>query len=151
MPRFTATLEDVGSGGRWVTVTFDGREEFGAARAPVKGTINGTPFRSRLAVYGGVTYLGLRREIRDAAGIEVGDEVDVMLERDDEPREVELPPALAEALERDDEARRAYEALSFTHRKEYADWIAEAKRDETRDRRVEKALTMLREGTKTPR
>ena len=151
MPRFSGTLEDVGRGGRWVVVPFDGKDEFGEARAPVKGTINGTPFRSRLAVYGGVTYLGLRREIREAAGIEVGDAVDVVIERDDEPREVDVPPALADALERDEQARGAFDALSFTHRKEYADWIAEAKRDETRERRVMKALAMLSEGAKTPR
>ena len=151
MARFTAVLQDVGRGGRWVVVPFDGKEEFGQARAPVKGTINGTPFRSRLAVYNGVTYLGLRKEIREAAGIEVGDEVDVVVDRDDEAREVDVPPALVEALERDPRARDAFDSLAFTHRKEYADWIAEAKRDDTRERRVATAVAMLRGGTKTPR
>jgi hypothetical protein len=145
VPRFTAVLGD-----RGVELPFDGKEQFGEARAPVAGTINGTQFRGRLMVYGGRTYLGFRKEIRDAAGIEVGDELDVVLERDDAPREVEVPPALAKALEGDDAAREAYDGLSFTHRKEYARWIAEAKRDETRERRVSKALEMLRAGTKTP-
>jgi uncharacterized protein YdeI (YjbR/CyaY-like superfamily) len=113
--------------------------------------VNGTPFRGRLMVYGGVTYLGFRKEIRDAAGgIEQGDEVEVVIERDDAPREVEVPEALASALAEEPEARAVFESLAFTHRKEYANWIAEAKREETRARRVERALAMLREGVKHP-
>src|SRR4051812_50047071 len=103
-------------GERGVVVPGDPKAEFGA-RAPVAGTANGTPFRGRLMVYGGVTYLGFRKEIRDAAGgIEKGDTVEVDIERDDAPREVDVPEALAAALGRDDEARAIFEALSFTHR-----------------------------------
>jgi len=70
---FSAALRESGrGGGRWVQVPFDAREVFGEARPAVRGTVNGTPLRSRLSVYGGTTYLGLRREIREAAGIEVG-------------------------------------------------------------------------------
>ena len=144
--RFKATLAD-----RGVLVPGDPRAEFGSARAPVAGTVNGTPFRGRLMVYGGVTYLGFRKEIRDAAGgIEQGDEVEIAIERDDAPREVEVPEALASALAGDPEARAVFDALAFTHRKVYAVWIAEAKREETRARRVDKALVMLREGLKHP-
>jgi hypothetical protein len=144
--RFTAMMGD-----RGVVVPGDPKAEFGGARAPVAGTVNGTPFRGRLMVYGGVTYLGFRKEIREAAGgIEDGDEVELVIERDDAPREVEVPEALASALARDAEARAAFDSLAFTHRKEYAVWIAEAKREETRARRVEKALTMLRGGVKAP-
>src|SRR5206468_2840248 len=85
--RFTAEFRD-----RGLVVPFDARAEFGEARAPVAGSVNGTPFRGRLMVYGGVTYLGLRKEIRTAAGgIEDGDRVEVVIDRDDAPREVELP------------------------------------------------------------
>ena len=144
--RFKATLVD-----RGVVVPGDPKTEFGGARAPVAGTVNGTPFRGRLMVYGGVTYLGFRREIRDAAGgIEQGDEVEVVITRDDAPREVDVPEALASALAGEPEARAVFESLAFTHRKEYANWIAEAKREETRARRVERALAMLREGVKHP-
>jgi len=80
----------------------------------------------------------------------VGDELQVTMELDDEPREVEVPPALAAALANDDAARGAYEGLSFTHRKEYARWIDEAKRPETRERRVRRAIEMLNEGIKHP-
>ena len=145
MPRFTAVLAE-----RGVEAPFSGRDEFGEARAPVAGTVNGVEFRGRLMVYGGKTYLGFRKEIRAAADIGTGDTVEIVLERDDAPREVEVPSALAQAMETDAAAREAFDALSFTHRKEYARWIAEAKREETRERRVAKALEMLRAGTKTP-
>ena len=149
--RFTAELADSGrGGGRWIEIPFDAKAEFGESRAPVAGTVNGAPFRSRLSVYGGRTYLGLRKEIREAAGIDVGDEVEVVIERDDAPREVEVPEALAAALAADPDAQRVFEGLSFTHRKEYAQWIAEAKKEETRSRRVERALAMLSEGVKHP-
>ncbi|MEA2298381.1 MAG: hypothetical protein QOF77_1317 [Solirubrobacteraceae bacterium] len=149
--RFTATLEDSGrGGGRWVEVPFDPRVAFGQARAPVRGTVNGVPLRSRIAVYADRAYLGLTREIRAAAGVDVGDTVEVVLELDDAPREVEVPEPLARALAGDAEARAAFDALAPTHRREYARWIAEAKREETRRRRVEKALVMLREGTRHP-
>ena len=144
--RFRARL-----GERGVVVPGDPKAEFGGARAPVAGTVNGTPFRGRLMVYGGATYLGFRKEIRDAAGgIGQGDDVDVEIERDDAPREVEVPEALASALAADPDARRVFDALAFTHRKEYAKWVAEAKKEETRARRVERALEMLRGGVKHP-
>jgi bifunctional DNA-binding transcriptional regulator/antitoxin component of YhaV-PrlF toxin-antitoxin module len=149
--RFTATLEasDRG-GGRWLVVPFDARKVFGQARPPVRGTVNGTPVRGRLAVYGGTTYLGLRREIREAAGIDVGDDVEVVLELDDAPREVEVPAELEAALDADAQLRAAFDALAFTHRREYAEWVGEAKRQPTRDARAAKAAQMLRDGVEHP-
>jgi hypothetical protein len=148
---FSAPLSESGrGGGRWVQVPFDAREAFGEARPPVRGTVNGTPIRGRLAVYGGATYLGLRREIREAAGIEVGDLVEVVLELDDEPREVEVPAELDAALSGDAGPRAVFDALAFTHRREYAEWVGEAKRPETRVRRAERALEMLRDGVRHP-
>jgi hypothetical protein len=144
--RFTAVVEGAGRGGRGVVVPFDAKRVFGEARAPVRGTVNGTPFRSRLAVYSDTTYLGLTKKVRTAAGIDVGATVTVVLERDDEPREVAVPAALADELRRDRAAKRAFDKLSYTHRREYATWIAEAKRADTRERRVAKALEMLRAG-----
>jgi ribosomal protein L11 len=143
--RFTAKL-----GERGVVVPGDPKAEFGGARVAVAGTVNGAPFRGRLMVYRGVTYLGFRKEIRDAAGIDQDDEVEVDIERDDAPREVEIPEALANALAADPEAGSAFETLAFTHRKEYAQWVAEAKKEETRTRRVSRAIEMLKGGTKHP-
>jgi hypothetical protein len=143
--RFEAVL---GEGGErpLVVVPFDVREAFGQARAPVRGTVNGHPFRTTVAVYGGVPYVGFRRDVREAAGIDLGDTVTVELERDDEPREVEVPEELAAALAADPEAQAAWDRLSYTHRREHAEAIVEAKREDTRRRRVETALATLREG-----
>ncbi len=143
--RFTATLDE-----RWFVVPVDARTLWGEARPPVAGTINGHPFRGRLAVYGGQTVLGLTNAYRAELGIVQGDAIEVVMDRDDAPREVEVPPALQAVLDGDDVARAAYEKLSFTHRREYAQWIAEAKREETRDRRAGRALEMLRAGVKAP-
>jgi hypothetical protein len=149
--RFSATLTDSGrAAGRAVACPFDPKEVFGEARPAVAGTVNGVPFRSRLMVYGGVAYLGFTNDIRAAAGVEPGVELEIELDRDAAPREVEVPEALATALAGDAAARAIFDRLAFTHRKEYAQWIAEAKRPETRERRVARALEMLRAGTKHP-
>jgi bifunctional DNA-binding transcriptional regulator/antitoxin component of YhaV-PrlF toxin-antitoxin module len=148
---FSGQLEESGrGGGQWIVVPFDVREIFGEARPPVRGTVDGTPIRSRLAVYAGTTYLGLRREIREAAGIDVGDLVEVVLELDDEPREVVIPPELAAALGADANVRATFDALAFTHRREYAEWVDGAKRDPTRALRAAKAVEMLRAGVRHP-
>lgn len=90
--------------------------------------------------------LGLNRAVRQEAGVEAGDTVDVTLELDTAPRALEVPDELAKALADDSAAQRVFDRLAYTHRKEYARWIAEAKREETRQRRVAQALEMLRQG-----
>ncbi len=117
----------------------------GAKRFPVRATVNGYSWRTTLFRMRGEFLVGLNREVRTAAGVEAGDGVKVMLELDTEPREVEVPEALASALAADATVRAAFDGLSFTHRKEYARWITEAKRPETRDRRVNQALERLRQ------
>lgn len=118
----------------------------GAKRFPVLARVNGYEWRTSVMRMRGESVVGLNREVREGAGVRAGDTVDVELSLDTSPREVELPPALAAALDGDPEARVAYERLAFTHRKEFARWVAEAKRDETRERRVAAALAMIRSG-----
>ena len=96
--RFRAVLRKGDGGGHLLEVPLDVREVFGEARPPVRGTVNGTAFSTRVAVYGGKSYLGFNREIRDAAGIGDGDELAIELERDDAPRELVVPEAFADAL-----------------------------------------------------
>jgi uncharacterized protein YdeI (YjbR/CyaY-like superfamily) len=122
----------------------------GKRRFPVRATINGYSWQTTITPMRGENLLGLNKEVRAAAGVAAGDTVDVLIELDTEPREVEVPAALAKALDGDTVARAAFENMSFTHRKEYARWIGEAKRDETRQKRVTQALERLREG-KPPR
>ena len=147
--RFAARLEARGRG-HVVALPFDAREALGAARAPVQVTINGHVFRTTTTRYGGVDYIGLSSAVREAAGVTAGDTVDIELQRDVAPRVVDVPPELERALTRDAIAQQGFEQLSYTHRKEYARWIAEAKREETKERRLVKAVEMLRAGVPTP-
>ena len=123
---------------------FDPEEAFGRVRAPVRVTANGHSFRTTLARYGGVDYVGFNRGVREAAGITDGDRVTLEIELDDRPRAVEIPGELEAALAEDASARATFEALSPSHRREYATWVAEARRPETRARRVEETLARLR-------
>jgi hypothetical protein len=118
----------------------------GAKRFPVVATVNGYTWRTSVTRMKGEFLLGLNREVRDSAGVQAGDQVEVAVELDTAPREVEVPEALAVALAASPDAGAAFERLAFTHRKEYCRWVADAKREETRDRRVQQALEMLRTG-----
>jgi hypothetical protein len=118
----------------------------GAKRFPVVATVNGYTWRTSVTRMKGEFLLGLSREVRDGTGAQIGDEVEVSVELDQAPREVEVPEALAAALAAAPDASATFERLAFTHRKEYARWVAEAKRDETRQRRVEQAVEMIRSG-----
>ena len=118
----------------------------GAKRFPVVATVNGYTWRTSVARMGGEFLLGLNKEVRQGAGVEAGDEVEVAVELDTAPREVEVPEALAAALAADPQAKASFEGMAFTHRKEYARWVAEAKQQETRQRRVQQALEMIRAG-----
>ena len=118
----------------------------GAKRFPVRATVNGYTWRTSVARMGGEFLVGLNKEVRQGAGAEAGDTVEVTLELDTAPRDVEVPEALSTALERDATAKAAFEGMAYTHRKEYARWVAEAKRDDTRERRVAQAIEILRAG-----
>jgi Domain of unknown function (DUF1905)/Bacteriocin-protection, YdeI or OmpD-Associated len=115
-------------------------------RLPVKVTINGYTYRTTVAVYGGKFYLGVRREIREAAGVAAGDQLTVRLEYDAELRTVDLAGALRAALEADAAMAAAFGRLSYTRKKEFVQWVTGAKRPETQRRRMEQALATLRAG-----
>jgi hypothetical protein len=144
---FTTTLVKRGPG---VAVVLDDDQVAqvgeGAKRFAVAATINGETWRSTVVRMRGEFLLGLSKEVRRQVGADAGQEVRVKLALDTVERTVEVPPALAVALAGDPEAATAYDKLAYSHRKEFARWIEEAKRDETRDRRVAKALEMLRAG-----
>src|SRR5215472_5542000 len=133
-----------------VEIPFDVRAAFGSARPKVKVTVNGVLLRTTVAVYGGKSFVGFRKEIREAAGIGMGDAIRVKIEADEEVREVDVPDALARALERDGAARKAFEVLSFTNKKEYARWIGDAKKPETAAKRLANTFQMLKAGVRHP-
>jgi hypothetical protein len=124
-------------------VPLDVKKEFGKARPPVKVSINGYSYRSTVSVYGGKYYLPVRREHREEAGLKAGDIIRVTVALDREVRTVTPPPELASAFKKNTAARERWEKLSYTHKKEHADAILQAKRPETRARRIEKTLAML--------
>ena len=111
-------------------------------------TIRGHVFRTTVARRGERYLIGVSADNRAGAGVAGGDELDVELELDTEPREVTVPPDLADALERDAAAREFFETLSYSQKQWYVLPIEQAKQAETRERRVVKALGMLREGRK---
>jgi hypothetical protein len=115
-------------------------------RPPVRVTINGHTYRSTLASRGGQFMLPISAENRASAGVAAGDEVEVDIELDTAPREVTVPPDLAEALEREVDAKRYFEGLSYSQKQRHVLPIEQAKTAETRQRRIDKALSILREG-----
>jgi hypothetical protein len=118
----------------------------GGRRAAVRVTIADRTARLRLAVMGGENLIGLSKAARAELAVDTGDEVTATIELDETPREVDVHPELAAALAADPAAKASFEGLAFSHRKEYAVWVADAKREETRQRRVAQAIEMLREG-----
>lgn len=112
-------------------------------KPPVKVTVNGYTYRSTVAAYTDVYMLPLAAEHRKAAGVKAGDEVEVTLELDQEPRTVEVPQDLAAALAERPGARAAFDALSYTMRKEHVRQVESAKAEETRQRRIAKIVVSL--------
>jgi hypothetical protein len=146
MARFITTIELGGKTATGFAVPDEVVAALGAGKRPkVKVTLGSHSYRTTVAPMGGRFLVPLAAEHREAAGVAAGDEVQVDLVLDTEPREVEVPPDLAAALQRVPKARQAFDAMSYTHRKEWVRSIEDAKKPETRTRRIEKCLDALRE------
>jgi hypothetical protein len=132
-----------------ITPPIDVPEVFGTrARVPVRGSINGFPFRSSLMPMGGCHMMPVNRTLREAAGVKPGDTVEGVMERDNDVRTVVAPAVLKKAPGKNKTAKRIWEKLAFTHKKETAVWIDGAKQEETRVRRLAKVMQVLETGTK---
>jgi hypothetical protein len=116
-------------------------------RPPVQVTVGGHTYRTTVAPMGGAYWVPLAAEHREAAGVVADEEVDVRIELDTAPREVVLPEDLANAMDRT--ARTAFDALAYSHQKEWVRWVQEAKRPETRASRIGKTVESLRAGKKS--
>ena len=146
--RFHATVELGGKTATGIEVPVEVIESLGTSQGPaVTVTLGEHTYRTTVAKRGGRYLVPLSAENRSAAGVAAGDEVDVDIALDDAPREVTLPADLDAAL--DPDARAAYDALSYTHRKEWVRWVEEAKKPETRAARIEKTAAGLKAGRKT--
>ena len=145
--KFRAVIENAGGGGAYVSVPFDVEQVFGKKRIKVKATLQGEPYRGTLVRMGGPHHmLPVLKEIREKIGKSFGDEIEVVVEEDTEPRQVEVPPDMQQALGSDPEAKAFFAQLSYTHQREYVRWIIEAKRDQTRQDRIHRAIEMLKQG-----
>ncbi len=132
-----------------ITPPVDVIEWFGTrARVPIRGTINGFPFRSSLMPCGGARMMPVNKTLCQGAGVQPGDVVDVIMEQDVEERTVEAPMELKRKLAKSKAARTRWDELAFTHKKEMALAISGAKLDETRKRRLEKVMRVLTTGAK---
>jgi hypothetical protein len=144
--RFTARLRPSGrgAGGQLVEVPDEVVAALGGrGRIPVRASFNGVPYRGSIVRMGGVMMLGVTKAIMAEAGAGPGDLLDVVVENNEAPREVEVPQELSKALKRNPAAAAVWDGLSFSHRREYVGYIVEAKRQETRSRRVEKTIREL--------
>jgi bacteriocin resistance YdeI/OmpD-like protein/uncharacterized protein DUF1905 len=146
--RFTGTLESARGGGAVVVLPDEVLIALGGgSRFRVTGSLNGVEFESSTMGMGaGRVCLGVHKATRATAGVDVGDAVEIEIERDMRPRTIEVPEDLAAALAGDPVARTAFERQSFTHRREQVESVTGAKRTETRARRIAKILEQLQTG-----
>jgi hypothetical protein len=146
---FTVKLEGKGTSVAWLNAPFDVIKVFGTrARVPVRGTINGFAFRSSLMPMGGCHGMAINKSMRDGAGVKPGDAVSVVMERDEGKRIVEAPALLKKEMAKSKTTQAKWEKLSFTNKKEIALSISSAKQEETRRRRLAKAMDILKTGKK---
>lgn len=148
---FDAKIQEGRGGGAYVVFPYDAETEFGTSgKVPVTATIDGVPDKGALMRMGLPHHiLGVPKAIRDKIGKKPGNVVTIVLWKDDVPREVAVPPELQARMKKAG-VLPFFESLSFTHRKEYCRWITEAKKDETRARRLDKAIQLLTDGVRTP-
>ncbi|MGI8701000.1 MAG: YdeI/OmpD-associated family protein [Nocardioidaceae bacterium] len=145
--RFSTTIELGGKTATGFAVPDDVIAALGAGRRPAVAVTIGTyTYRTTAASMGGRFLVPLSAENRAAAGVAAGDQVVVDIEADAEPRTVAVPPDLADALAQDPAAAQFFEALAHSHRKEWARWVDEAKKPQTRSARVARAVDALRAG-----
>jgi Bacteriocin-protection, YdeI or OmpD-Associated/Domain of unknown function (DUF1905) len=149
--KFKAKIEASDGGGAYVLFPYDTEEEFATmGKVPVKATLNGVPYTGSLMTCGGPHHmLAVLKAIRQQTGKGPGDMIDVEVWKDQASRTVKVP-APFEKLMKKEGLLPFFEGLSHTHRREYCRWIADAKKEETRLKRLEKAVEMLRKGVRTP-
>jgi hypothetical protein len=142
---FKATIVRNGSA-CYIPLTFDPKAVFGTLRAPVRVTLNGYSYRSTIAAMGGPPCIPVRRSHQEGARLDGINTIDVRLDLDTEKREVKPPADLVKALKASSAWDR-WKDLSYTHQREHVEAIEDAKKPETRTRRIERAVDMVRSRT----
>lgn len=145
--RFRTTILQAGKTATGIRIPPEVVESLGAGkRPPVRVTIKDYTYRSSVAVMGGEFMVGVSADVRQGAGVAGGDEVDVDIELDTEPREVTVPDDFTAALDGDPAARRFFDGLNYSNKRRIVTPIADAKTAEVRERRIAKAVERLQEG-----
>jgi hypothetical protein len=151
--KFRALIQQSGKTAAGIQVPDEVVQALGGGKhPPVRATLaqagkgGGYTYRSSVASLGGIFMLGVSAQVRQDSGLSGGDEVDVTLELDTEPRQVELPTDFAAALAKDLQARQFFDGLSYSNKRRFVMPIDEAKSPETRQRRIDKALEKLHAG-----
>lgn len=144
---YTCKIDGDGTAMSALPVPFDPKQVFGKIRAPIIVQIGDFSYRSTIAAMGGPMFIPLRKSNREAAGVEIGQEIEITLTLDEAPRTVELPDDLGTAIRAIPGGIETWEKASYTHRREYVEAINEAKRPETREKRVALALAFVRSRT----
>ena len=143
MEEFRALIVAADRGGAYVVVPSTVVDALGGGgRIPVRATFDGVEYRGSIASMGGEKVLGVLKAIREQLGKGPGDELAVTVVRDDAPRTVAVPDDLAAALDAA-ERRATFDRLSYSHQREYVEWIEEAKRSDTRARRIAETVDRL--------
>lgn len=129
----------------FIEFPYDVKKEFGKGRVKVKALIDGIEYRGSLVKMGGdCHWMGITQEIRKATGKNPGDMVHIVIQEDSEERTVDVPEELLSMLKKEPGILDYFNGLAFTHRKEYVRWIVEAKKEETRKNRLDKAIGMMK-------
>ena len=144
---FVAVLKRPKGTGTWTyfDVPLDTKKAFGrVSRIPVRGTIDMTEFRSSLLPNGtGGHFMVVKSDLRSVIGKEAGEKIHAVMRLDTTPREIKVPPVILRRLRENQEARKYFEGLSYSHKKEYVEWIQGAKRTDTREIRLKKMIELL--------
>jgi hypothetical protein len=149
--KFKAKIQEGDGGGAYVLFPYDTGKEFGTkGKVPINATFDGVPYMGSLIKYGDPLHmLGVLKAMREQIGKAPGDTVEVVIWKDEALRTVEVPAQFEKLLKREG-LLSVFEKLSYTHRKEYCRWITDAKKEETRLKRLGKAIAMLKKGIRSP-
>lgn len=148
--KFRATIINAGSGGAYVEFPFNTEELYATTgRVPVRVSIEGVPYRGSMVRMGTERHiLIILKEIRAKIQKTFGDEVQIEVEYDNQPREIVVTGNIQKGLQKNATAQAAFDKLAYSHQREYVLWIEAAKKDETRKRRIEKMIKELEESSR---
>lgn len=146
MKKFNAEIKKIeGKDGAYIEIPFDVEEVYGAKRVKVKATFDGVEYRGSIVKMGLPCYIiGITKEIRKKIEKEPGDIIEVTIEKDEEDRVVEIPTDFKERIELDNNIKEFWNTLSFSMQKKYVTWITSAKKEDTRNKRMDTAIEKLK-------